>query len=153
MTGEGQRVLSLAVRRGQVGMIYFENRDVKDWHMSKKAGRSPDDAQEVLKEWIDTFVPHVVISQNPDCAGAKKGATIDILRRILDVISDAHLMDIIVTKAKHGFRDMYEEAEHLAKKYPKLTRLVPQRPKFWMTEPRRLVYFEALAMADQVFEG
>ncbi len=149
---EGRPILSLAVRRGTLCMLFFRGRKLCDWRCSKKAAQSPDLATDTLRNWIARYRPEVVISQNPDAAGRKGQATIAILADIARVIEDADLQALIVTRAPR-FENLYAEAADLAERYPVLKSRCPRKPPCYGSEPRALVYFEALAMAHQVFEG
>ena len=44
------------------------------------------------------------------------------------------------------------EAEALARQYPELLPKLPKKPPIWKSEPRRLVLFEALALALRIKE-
>ena len=50
-----------------------------------------------------------------------------------------------------AFQSKYEEAAHLAKQYPEVTGYLPERKRrIFDFEPRSMIIFEALALAERV---
>ena len=145
-------MLAVAVRRDQACAICLQGRRLRDWTVSHKAARSPKAALEVLGRWMAIYRPEIVISQNPDSAARKSPRNRAILRAIARAIADDTVLDLLVTRTmRHD--NIYEEAAAIAARYPALRHKLPGKPKIWETEPRRIIYFEAMALALQVLDG
>ena len=50
------------------------------------------------------------------------------------------------------FANKHEEAKALVERFPDILPWKPKRPEIWETEPRNMVYFEALALALEVLD-
>ncbi|MFC3615624.1 hypothetical protein ACFORG_17845 [Lutimaribacter marinistellae] len=144
-------MLAVAVRRDLACMMYLQGKTLKDWRVSHKAARSPGDGVSVLRTWMAIYEPDVVICQNPDSAGRKSARNILILTAMARVISDADVLDLLVTR-RYAYRNIYEEAAMIARRYPALKQKLPKKPRIWETEPRRIIYFEAMALALAVLD-
>lgn len=145
-------MLAVAVRRDQACAVCLQGRKLKDWTVSHKAARSADDALEVLGRWMAIYRPEIVISQNPDSATRKSARNRAILRAIGRAIADEDVLDLLVTRT-FAYDNIYEEAVAIVARYPELRHKLPTKPKIWETEPRRIIYFEALSLALHVLDG
>ncbi len=139
-------MLAIALRRDLACMVYLQGKSLKDWRVSHKAARTPGDGVSVLRNWLAIYEPDVVICQNPDSAGRKSERNVAILKAMARAISDADVMDLLVTRG-FQYRNIYEEAAVIARRYPALKHKLPKKPRIWETEPRRIIYFEAMALA------
>lgn len=133
-------------------MMYLQGKALKDWRVSHKAARTPGDGVHVLKGWMTMYEPDVVICQNPDTAGRKGDRNVAILKAMARAISDEDALDLLVTR-RFEYRNIYEEAAAIARRYPELKHKLPKKPRIWETEPRRIIYFEAMALALFVLDG
>ena len=61
------------------------------------------------------------------------------------------VLDLLVTR-RFEYRNIYEEAAAIARRYPTLKHKLPKKPRIWETEPRRIIYFEAMALALAVLD-
>lgn len=144
-----RRVLSLAARTGRIGCVYLMNGELKDWALSCKGSMSKENASEVFKQWIDHYSPDTIISENPDTATRKSSQQKTILKVFADIAEDSPALNILVSRQK-THKNIFVEAVALAERYPLIKDKVPKHPPIWMPEPRNTIYFEALAMAEQV---
>ncbi|MCF6272819.1 MAG: hypothetical protein L3J37_06445 [Rhodobacteraceae bacterium] len=71
-----------------------------------------------------------------------------IIRTIEDVAKNTSA-GIYVVDRKQMFKNNIDEARQFAEQYPELKAWLPSRPKLWESEPRNIIYFEALALAKQ----
>ena len=143
------RTLAIAVATGRVGYVYLEDKQLVDWHVSRKAAKSIDAAASHAKSWIEIFSPEVVVTETINNQCAKGRNTIALIAAIEQIAHDAPVLNATVTKAR-AYRNKYEEASALVKLYPELAQRQMCKPQAWLTEPRRTVIFEALSMALKV---
>lgn len=146
-----QGLLSIAVRRDLACMVYLQGKSLKDWRVSHKAARSTTDGVVMLRRWMAIYEPDIVVSQNPDSAGRKSKRNIAIMRAMARVTSDADVLDLLVART-FQYSNIYEEAAVIARRYPALKQKLPKKPRIWETEPRRIIYFEAMALALVVLD-
>jgi hypothetical protein len=145
MQAEAGRVLSVAVRTGRMACVVLDGSDLVIWDASRKAAKSQARASKKLKRWIDEFRPEVIITENPDCAGQKRGEQIKILKTLASVAEDQPIVNIVACRKKR-FKNAYLEAEDLGQHFPDIRHLVPKKPQIWKPEPYYLACFEALAL-------
>jgi len=145
MTRSQQRVLAVAARCGRLGAVVVDAGDLIIWDTSGKGAKSVNGAVAALKGWIEEFQPDVIVTENPDCAGRKKGRQLRILRAFADVGQEATALNLVIRRERK-FENAYEEAAQFAAQFPDLAPLIPAKPPIWGNEPYGLIYFEALAL-------
>jgi hypothetical protein len=139
------RILAIASSHHRVGYVFLIDKDLKDWHLSKKAARSKLEAVGEVQGWINTLKPDVVVSEK--VAGSRKSEhTREIMAAIAHLASQNYVLDITVER-KQLYANKYDEAEALVHLYPELKPWLPRKRKFYDKEPRNIVLFEALALA------
>jgi len=142
-------VLVVSVATGRIAYVYLENGRPKKWGMSRKAAKSTQNAARIVQSWIDDLSPDLLISEN-DRAASRKGAhSRYILETIGELFDNADGLYVRLTRHQ-AYQNKFEEAKVLARKYPELKHLRPLQPPFWMPEPRRVSYFEALSFVEQL---
>ena len=146
MGREGQRVLAVAARSTGLACVLIEAGDLLLWVNSEAGTKGPDAAVAVLRKWVATYRPDVVITENPDAAGAKRGRQIAILRALHEAAQDMELLNVSLRRHQ-PFKNAYEQARDLAQRCPEIERALPVKPPIWKSEHRNLVIFEALALA------
>ncbi|MCK0103222.1 hypothetical protein [Pseudohalocynthiibacter sp. F2068] len=146
MPGEGGRVLSVAVRTGRMACVVIDDGNLIIWDASRKAVKTEAQAARKLRRWICEFRPDVLVTENPDSAGQKRGAQLRILKTLGTVAEDQPILNMMVRRQKH-FKNAYLEAEDLGQQFPDIKHLVPKKPPIWKSEPYNLACFEALALA------
>lgn len=140
-----QRVLSVAARCGRLGAVVVEGGELIIWDTSGKGARSVSRAVVKLKVWIEHFRPDLLVTENPDMAGGKRGRQLAILHAFLDTGQDADLLNLVIRRERR-FENVYKEAADLATRFPELAPYIPVKPPIWGNEPYGLICFEALAL-------
>jgi hypothetical protein len=141
------RILALAARHGRIAFVYLRNGQPRDWALSCKAAKSAKAAGSKTGVWIAKFDPDVVIIEDPTTAKRKGRNARALLRAMLRVSSKSPAM---VAKAKRvqNFRNKFDEAQAWIETFPQLADKAPRKRRLWDPEPRNLVFFEALALAQ-----
>ncbi|WP_305971045.1 MULTISPECIES: hypothetical protein [unclassified Mameliella] len=145
MTASAQRILGVAVRCGRLGCVVVDHGDLIIWDGSRSAASSTESAVRKLQCWLDEFRPDVLVTENPDHAGRKRGRQLRILRALVDVGQEAGILNIVIRRQRL-YDNVYDEAAAFAEGFPDLAPLLPVQPPIWKKEPYRLIYFEALAL-------
>ena len=140
-----QRILAVTARTERIGCVVVEDGDLVFWQGSASVSGHPEQAGEQLARWIREFRPDIVISQDPDAAGRKRGAQLDVLRTFARVGAEAPVVNLFVRR-RQPFANAYLEAQYLASHFPDLEDMVPTKPPIWRKESYSLVFFEALAL-------
>lgn len=146
-------VLSIAVASGKVGYVLLHDGRLQDWGITVKAAKNGSELVGFVQNLINEFRPDVVVSE--DCTQrCRKGAnTKRLIRSIAELASHNAVLDVSVERP-YTFQSKYEEAEVLAKRHPEITGYLPSRKRrIFDFEPRGMVLFEALALAEQVIAG
>ncbi|WP_172299997.1 hypothetical protein [Pseudoruegeria sp. HB172150] len=139
-------MLSVAARTGRLGVIVLEGPDLIYWSTSAKGSKSADAAALVLRGWIAEFRPNVLISENPDAAGRKRGRQIPILKAFVDLGTELSLPHRVVER-RRLFNNAHQEAAAFVRQFPDAAPTAHGKPPIWGKEPHNLVCFEALALA------
>ena len=145
------RVLAIAAATGRIGYVFFIGDTLKQWALSVKASTSPELAAKQGAQWIDKLKPDVVITEKIGVLSRKGLLTKQLIAAIATVAENTYLNDIVVPRMQN-FQNKYEEVKALVKLYPELLPWAPQKPPIWESEPRNMIYFEALALALQIID-
>lgn len=146
MRGKARRVLSVAARTGRMACVLFEGSEMVFWATSREAAKTNERAANKLRQWVEEFRPDVLVTENPDCAGQKRGAQLEILKTLITVAEDQPILNVAVRRKKK-FKNVYLEAADFGRRFPVISHLVPKKPPIWKGEPYNLACFEALALA------
>jgi len=149
MAAKARRILAVAARQDQLCALYMLGEKIEDWCASRQGGSSAGVAVLQLRRWYKTYQPEILISENPDTATRKGEKNINILKAIAAESKDYNAPNFLVTRQQR-YKNLYEEAEALAERYPDLAPKLKEKPQIWESEPRDVIYFEALSMALQV---
>jgi len=148
MASNSPAVLSIAARSGRIAYVFFDGMELKAWSTSRKGSKNARAASAVVGSWIAQFVPDVIIVEDYRTATRKGRNTKAIIRAIENVAKNTSAGTCLVNR-KQMFKNNIDEAREIAKQYPELKAWVPSKPKLWESEPRNIIYFEALALAKQ----
>jgi hypothetical protein len=148
MAAKRERVLAVAVRDRQMACVLVDNGKLIDRQGTKVGARCPDLAVAMLRGWVATYDPTLVVTENPDDAGKKGDRIRDILGALAAAADDLPVKNVVlIRKRTHG--DLYQQAKDLGAMFPDVEVMVPTKPKCWQREAYRLALFEALALAMQ----
>ena len=145
------RVLAVAAGTGRVGYVFFVDRKLSDWGLSKKASQDLEMARAYAEEWIAKLCPNVVITEQVSEGTRKSAKKRALIEEIAAVAVEYDLHSVEVFRASE-FANKYEEAAALGEHFPELAAWVPKKPKIWENEPRNTVYSDALALALHVVD-
>jgi hypothetical protein len=147
------RVLSVAVSSGRVGYVLMEGTQLLDWAVTTTVSGKATDLVAFVQELINQFKPEVVVSEEcgPDC---KKGPrTKRLVTSIAELASHNYVLDVQVPRPR-SFKSKYEQAADVVTRYPDLIGYLPKRKRrFFDFEPRNMIVFEALVLAEEVING
>lgn len=141
-----QRVLAFAAAAQHVGYLLLEDMKGTAWGISRRASRGGADAAAWTADLIESLRPHVVITEKVMRSSKKGPRTKDVISAMTAVADRADLLNLEVARP-HVHETKFEEASALAKSHPELAHLLPEERRIWDPEPRRMIYFEALALA------
>jgi hypothetical protein len=146
-------VLAIAVATGKAGYVYLQGGKLKDWGISVKAVKTSSDLVGFVQGLISELKPDVVVTE--DCTmGCRKGQrTKSLIQSIVELASHNAVLDVSVQRPRR-FPSKYEEAQVLSDRHPEVAGYLPPRKRrIFDFEPRGMVLFEALALAEQVIKG
>ena len=142
----------MAVATGRIGYVYLVGDQLKDWGLSRKASRSSKLAAAQAERWTGDLNPDIVVTEKVSLQSTKSAKTRSLIAAIQVVTAQANVLDMFVTHNSE-FRNKYEEAKHLAERFPEIAAWVPRARRIWEPEPKNTVLFEALAMATVIIDG
>lgn len=147
------KVLSVAVASGRAGYVFLQGAQLQDWGITVKAVQQTTELVAFVQGLINELKPDVVVTEDcgPDC---KKGASAKkLIRAVAHLASQNYVLDVSVARPR-SFPSKHEEATDLLKRHPELAGYLPERkPRFYEFEPRSMILFEALALAESVIYG
>jgi hypothetical protein len=145
-------ILAIAAGTGRVGYAYFVGHRLMDWGLSGLASKSTKQAAAMTRKWIDLLHPDVVVTEAKDSPSRKGAATRQVIEAISKVAGEEHVNDVRVPRLQR-YENKYEEADALAERFPEIAPWKPRRPRLWESEPRNMIYFEAIALALEIIDG
>lgn len=141
-----QRVLAIAAAAQHAGYLLLEDRTGTTWGISRRASDGAVEAATWAAQLIEGLRPDIVITEKVMRASKKGPRTREVIAAITAVADRADLLNLAVVKP-HDHDNKYEEAAKLAEGHPELAHLLPKVRQVWDPEPRKMIYFEALALA------
>ena len=148
-----RNVLAVAVATGKAGYVYLSDGKLYDWGITVKATKSAEEIGQFVQTLIDNLKPDVLVTEKCDEHSRKGANTRDLIQAIAATASHNHVYDIAVPRPRR-FPSKYEEAEHLAERYSDIAGYLPkQKRRIFDFEPRGMIIFEALALAEAVIHG
>lgn len=146
------KVLAVAVAKGRAGYVFMDGGKLQDWNISVKAAMSTSQLVEWLQKLINDLRPDVVVTEKIVAACRKGKRTKKRIQALAELASHNYVLDISVERPKnHACK--YTEAENLVERFPELRGWLPQKRRYFDSEPRNTILFEALALAETVIFG
>ena len=147
------RVLSIAVASGRAGYVYLVGGQLCDWGITVRAAKSATELAGFVQSLINELKPDVVVTEKCDEECRKGIRSRKLIQTIAETASHNYVLDVSVTRPR-TYPSKYEEAEQLAKRYPDVAGYLPERKRrIFDFEPRGMIIFEALALAERVIFG
>ena len=147
------KILSIAVASGRAGYVYLQGSQLLDWGIAVKAVKTGSDLVGFVQELINELKPDVVVTEKLTEACRKGKRAKSLIASIAALASHNMVLDVAVERPR-SFPSKYEEAQYLAGKHPEVAGYVPKRKRrLFDFEPRGMVIFEAIAMAEAVASG
>ncbi|AUH34660.1 hypothetical protein [Paracoccus tegillarcae] len=143
------RVLIVAVRHGRVAVIFLHEGQPTHWALSVKAARSAKEARGFLGAWMGRHEPSVVVLENPRSTKRKGKRATTILTALQQFADTSPAMLALACRMQHH-PNVYAEAAAFAAAYPQMAEKLPTERKPWESEPRNIIFVEALALAQNV---
>lgn len=140
-------MLSLAARTGRIGCILLDAGRPVFWAASESASATVETATDKLRDWVGEFEPDVLVSENPDTARRKGSAQKEILAAFCAMGEEMPLLNLVVRRERR-FANFYLEIADLARRFPELAHIAPEKPPIWKKEPYWVISFEALALTQ-----
>lgn len=141
------KVLSIAVAKGRTGYVFLSNSELRDWGISVKASKNSSHLVGWLQDLINYLQPDVVVTEKTSGACRKGRRTKEMIRTLAEITAHNYVLDVSVERQRH-FASKYEEAAVLAGRYPELRGWVPKKRRYFESEPRNTIIFEALVLAE-----
>lgn len=145
------RVMGIAAAYGRIGYVVLADDQLIDWGVSKAASRSPEKALAKATEWIELLSPQVIVTERVGSNPRKRGKTLALMTAVHRAAQQSTATSVTTTKIRRH-QNKYQEARALARLFPELTSRLATKPKCWLAEPRRMILFEALALALRLKE-
>ena len=147
------RVLSVAVSSGRVGYVFLDGTRLIDWAVTTTVSGKTGELVAFVQELINTFKPDVVVTEKCDATCRKGTRSKHLIASIAELASHNYVLDVAVPRPR-VFQSKYEEAKGATQRYPDLIGYLPRRKRrFFEFEPRNMIVFEALALAEAVILG
>lgn len=150
---EALSVLAVAVASGKAGYVFLQRGQLLDWGITVKAAGSSAELVGFAQGLINELRPDVVVTEDctKNCRKGKKSKR--LIQSLAELASHNPVLDVSVPRPRL-YQSKYEEAQTLAKAHPEIAGYLPaQKRRIFDFEPRSMVLFEALALAQEVMKG
>jgi len=145
------RLLAVAVSSRRVGYVFLTGNRLMVWKMAVKPIQSSMDAAGWLQQLINKLRPDVVVTEKLDETTRKGDRSRTINSTFQRIAAENYVLDVSIKRLRE-FANKYEEAASLADLYPNIRPWLPKKRQFHEVEPRRMVMFDALAIAHAVIQ-
>ncbi|WP_461425253.1 hypothetical protein [Gymnodinialimonas sp.] len=145
--------MSIAVASGRAGYVLLQGTQLLDWGIAVKATKTGSDMMGFVQELINELKPDVVVTEKltETCRKGKRARK--LIASIAELASHNMVLDVSVERPRE-FPSKHNEAQHLAGKHPEIAGYLPKRKRrLFDFEPRGMVIFEAISMAEAVASG
>ena len=149
---EPEKVLAFSAASGRIAYVYFERSRLRDLSLSSTASASPKNAAKFARRHIIRLNPDVVITEKIAKRSRKGAHTRALVQAMAREAASHEVLDVSIARVQHH-ANKYAEAESLAKRFPELKSVLPKPRRIWEKEPPALTYFEAAALALEVFSN
>jgi hypothetical protein len=146
-------ILSIAVASGKAGFVLMQNGKLQDWGITVKAAKSGSDLVGFVQNLINQLHPDVMVTE--DCKrGSRKGRKAKkLIASVSALASHNTVLDVSVARPR-SYPSKFEEAQALAARYPEIAGYLPtHKRRNFDFEPRSMVLFEAVSLAEEVTKG
>lgn len=145
MTGRRTK-LAVAVASGVMAYVYLVDEDLKDWGSWRSQTADHGKARSLIRDLIARYEPETVVTEDPDRDCAKAGDALKLLQVIAQDARDqaGHHVRIVRNQSD---QTKHDEAKSLAARFPAFAPMLPEEPKLFVREERRMILFEALSLA------
>ncbi|MEO0636544.1 MAG: hypothetical protein AAFY73_07840 [Pseudomonadota bacterium] len=145
--------MAIAVASGKAGYVLLQGQQLLDWGIAIKAVKSGSDFVGYVQSLINDLQPDVVVTEKITPACRKGRNTKSLIQSITELASHNPVLDVTIERPRL-FQTKYDEANYLAGKHPEVMGYAPKRKRrLFDFEPRGMVLFEALALAEAVING
>ena len=141
------KVLSVAAANGRTGYVFLSEGELRDWGISVKAAKNASYLVEWLQDLINYLQPDVVVTEKISGACRKGRRTKRMICTLAEIAAHNYVLDVSVERQRHH-SSKYEEAAMLADRYPELAGWLPKKRRYFESEPRNTIIFEAMALAE-----
>jgi hypothetical protein len=145
------RLLAVAAATGRIGYVFFIGHELVAFDLSRKGFKNTTQAAAVFQEWILAFKPNVVVTERLPKKSKKGQRARKIIQTFAQIASHNYVYDITVTPDREG-RSRHAHAVHLSDIYPDITHRLPRKPKFYESEDRAMILFDALTLAHIILQ-
>ncbi|MEM7525014.1 MAG: hypothetical protein AAF360_14910 [Pseudomonadota bacterium] len=147
------RVLAVAVASGRAGYVLLRGNELIDWGVAQKATRSGSELVGYVQKLIGDLKPDVVVTERCDETCRKGGRSRRLIQAVAALASHNGVLDVSVRRPREH-ASKYEEAAAFAARFPDVRGYLPKRKRrIFDFEPKGLIIFEALALAEAVRRG
>ena len=147
------RVLAIAVASGKAGYVCLDGTQLLDWGIAIKAVQTGSDFVGFVQSLINKLKPDVVVTEKLTERSRKGRHSRSLIQAIAELASHNPVLDVAVKRPRR-FPSKFDEATYLVGRYPELQGYAPKRKRrLFDFEPRGMVLFEALALAEAIIQG
>ncbi|WP_146345634.1 hypothetical protein [Falsiphaeobacter marinintestinus] len=147
------KVLAVAVASGRAGYVCLDGTTLRDWGITVNAVKSTTEIAGFVQTLVNELKPDVIVTERCDehCRKGKKAKT--LIKSVAEIASHNYVLDVSVARPRN-FQSKYEEAEDLVQRHPDLMGYLPKgKRRIFDFEPRGMILFEAMALAEEVLHG
>ncbi len=146
-------VLAVAISSGQVGFVLLHRAALVDWGTSYDAVKSSTALVGFVQQHINDLMPDIVVTEQCGAECRKGRRTKRLIEAVALIASHNPVLDVSIPRPR-PYPTKFDEAAALAKRYPEVAGYVPaRRRRFFDPEPRGMILFEALILAERIIYG
>ena len=142
--------MTIAVATNKLGYVFVINGRLQDWSTAVAPTKSTSHMVGFVQGLINDLRPDVLVTETRGERCRKGAVSQSLIQAIQELASHNAVLDVAIPR-RQRFPSKYEEATALAERYPEIAGYLPkEKRRFFDYEPRNMILFEALALADDI---
>ena len=151
MRREPFTIMALAAHHDRIGFCFLIDRQPMDWQLSYKGALSPGQAREKVAEWLKFYAPDVIVTEDLRGSERKGKDTQRLIVAMKEVALETEAQFIEIERPR-PCKNKYAHIKGLCDKFPQMKVIAPSTRKIYEKEPHAVTIFEALALAQEIFD-
>ena len=150
--GPRDRIMAVMVSSSRFAMTVTDRGRLSYWQSWRALANDPLRARSAFRTSIARFDPDLIVMEDPKQLNGRKGATLELLQVLVQCAEDEPVR-LIKLQRLSRYDNRCAQLAAIVKRFPEVEKWCPEKIPVYMTEPRHLIYFDALDLTLRVMDA